>query len=75
MLIAQRSDRTRCKVEENKKSESGRETFLADWEQAIDHWSFLNLAQNAGLQQFLKTTFPNYIWTQYGHKELSILTG
>ena len=66
MLMAQRSDRTRCKVEENKKSESGRETFLADWEEAIHHWSFLNLAQNAGLQQFFKTHFSklylNTIW-------------
>ena len=69
MLMAQRSDRTRCKVEENKKSESGRETFLADWEEAIHHWSFLNLAQNAGLQQLFKNHFSKlYLnsWTQYG---------
>ena len=62
--MVQRSNRTSCKVEENKKSESerGTETFLADREEAIDHWSFLNLAQNAGLQQFFKKTLFQIIF-------------
>ena len=49
-----------------KKSERGTKTFLADWEEAIHHWPFLNLAQNAGLQEFFKNHFSklylNTVW-------------